>query len=55
MKDGLFKTFLNILLILLFILAIFYDVALSNINFPFLTTFIFLIFIIIRFLKPIFR
>ena len=55
MKNKLLKTFLNILLLILFVLAIFYDAALSIINFPFLTTFIFLFFIIVRFLRPIFK
>ncbi len=54
-KNKFLKIFLKLILSLIFIFTIFYDIALSNINFPFLTTVIFILFILIRFIRPIFR
>lgn len=53
------KTFLKIFIIvisfLIFVFSIFYDIALSNINFPFLTSVCFLVFIGYRLLSPYLR
>lgn len=54
-KKNTWKIMLIIVLTFIFIFSVFYDIALSNNGFPFLTTICFLIFIIFRFLKPYLR
>ncbi len=54
-KNILLKIILRIILLFVIIFALFYDLTLSDINFPFLSTIIFVIFIIIRFFLKMLR
>ncbi len=54
-KNNFWRIILNILALFILAFCLFYDLSLSNINFPFLTTIFFIVFITARFLKPIFR
>jgi len=49
------KGFVYFFLILIFIVSIFYDISFSTSNFPVFSSFLFVVFIIYRFLRPIFR
>gem|GEM_PF-2427627 len=54
-KNKFWRIILNIIIVAVLFFCIFYDLSLSNINFPFLTTIFFGVFIIYRFLKPYLR
>lgn len=51
-KNNFWKIVWNVILFLVFLFCFFYDLSLSNLNFPFLTTVFFVLFIGYRFLKP---
>ncbi len=54
-KNNFIKIIFKILLILIFIFCVFYDAGLSNINFPFLSSIFFGLFMIFNLTKNIFR
>lgn len=54
-KNNFWRIVLNTILVAVFLFCIFYDLSLSNIGFPFLTTVFFVILIGYRFLKPYLR
>lgn len=54
-KNKFLKIIIIIFIIILFVFSITYDLALATVNFPFLTSFLFIIFMVIRFLRYLFR
>jgi hypothetical protein len=55
LKQKIFKMISILILVFIFVFCIFYDLALATLDFPVLTSMLFFLFIMYRFLEPILR